>query len=107
MNLPIKGRTTDVIGTLEMLISDLIEEPDIDMFYIGRTNDIINSKYRHGCDEIFPLYETSSANNAMDIEDYLIKIFLNHHKCDNGNDHSGGGVSDEYVNYVYIAVWYI
>lgn len=105
-DLPIKGWPTDAIGILEDSISDFIEKRVVGEFYIGRTNDLTAARSRHNCDKIFTLYETNSTDNAIEVEDTLIKTFFDHPKCSNVIDHGGGGASDEYINYVYIAVWY-
>lgn len=104
--LPIKGRPADVIGILQSVILGIIQKPKVEEFYIGRTDNITATKSRHDCDAIYALYETSSADNAIEVEDALIKAFFDHAKCSNDVDHGGGGASDYYVNYVYIAVWY-
>lgn len=105
-DLPIKGWPTDVIPALEDIISQSIKRREVKEFYIGRTNDCNATELRHGCDAVFPLYETNSANHAIDIENTLIKTFIEHPKCNNANNHGGGGASDEYINYVYLACWY-
>ncbi|MBI4823834.1 MAG: hypothetical protein HY805_06355 [Nitrospirae bacterium] len=75
-------------------------------FKIGRSVDLSQRKSAHGCDEIIPLYETSSSENAIEVEDGLIKHFINHQKRSNDSPHGGGGTSDGYINYTYIALWF-
>jgi len=104
--LPIKGWPIDVIEPLNELISSAAQNKNIKEFYIGRTNDLVATRSRHDADEVHPLYQTDSADNAIIVEDYLIKSFIKHYKCSNDNEHGGGGVSDDYINYVYLAVWY-
>jgi hypothetical protein len=60
---------------------------------------------RHGCDDILELYHTDSKENAMDVEDALVKTFHRHPKCNNDAKHGGRGISDYFINYVYIAIW--
>jgi hypothetical protein len=86
-------------------VSKIATNPQIEEFYLGRANDLTTAKSRHKCDEIIPLYETSSADNAIEVENDLIKSFRTHRKCNNDATHGGGGASDEYINYVYIATW--
>lgn len=105
-DLPIKGWPTDVIPALLDIISQSIKRREVKEFYIGRTNDCSATKSRHGSDKIFPLYETNSTNHAIDVGNTLIKTFIDHSKCSNDNNHGGGGASDEYINYVYLACWY-
>lgn len=94
-NLPTKGWPSAVTGDLISVISDFIKKPEIREFYLGRTNDLISTKSRHNCDDIFPLYETNSTDNAIIVEDTLNKIFYKHRKCNNEADHGGGGASDD------------
>lgn len=104
--LPIKGWPSDVIEILESVILDIVQTPKVVEFYIGRTDNIPATKSRHNCEEIYPLYETDSADHAIEVEDALIKGFFSHSKCCNDVDHGGGGASDYYLNYVYIALWF-
>ncbi len=99
------GWPNDAIPELYGRISNLSRDVRVKEFYIGRTNDLEASKRRHGCDRILPCYETTSVDHAVEVEDNLIKTFFNHRKCSNDSTHGGGGASDEFVNYVYVAVW--
>ena len=103
--LPLKGWPNDVIEDLVACAARLITDKSITGFYIGRTNDLNATTRRHSTDNVLALYETDSVNNAIEIENNLIKVFFEHHKCKNENDHAGGGASDAYVNYVYLARW--
>lgn len=105
-HFPIKGWPADVLTDLANCISQFIRRREVKEFYIGRTNDCDKTKSRHGCDEIFPMYETESPDNAIYVEDSMIRTFIEHPKCNNANNHGGGGASDEYINYVYLACWY-
>ena len=105
MDFPLKGWPVSVIAVLKREVTDFIEDAEVEEFYIGRTSNLAASKSRHGCDDIIGLYETDSADNAMDVEDALIRAFYQHSKCSNDVDHSGGGATDYYINYVYIAIW--
>lgn len=104
-SLPLKGWPNIVVPYLEDLISNSIASKKIIEFYIGRSNDLIQSSYRHGCDCITALYETESISNALFVEQNLINLFWEHQKCNNLSFHCGGGVSNEYINYIYIAIW--
>ena len=105
MDFHLTGWPKSILPVVIRNVADFVEDSRLDEFYIGRTNNLTTSKSRHGCDDILTLYQTDSAENAMDVEDALIKIFRKHPKCSNDARHSGGGASDEYVNYVYIAIW--
>lgn len=105
MRFPLKGWPRDVISVLQREVGDFIKETEIVEFYLGRTNNLGATQSRHGCDSILDLYQTDSVENAIDVEDALVKSFHNHPRCSNDARHSGGGASDGYVNYVYIAIW--
>ena len=106
VSLPIKGWPAEVVDVLADIISDIIAPPEVEEFYIGRTNNLSATRSRHDCDEIFGIYETDSVDNAIEVENALIKIFVTHPKCSNNSDHGGGGASDDYINGAYIALWY-
>jgi len=106
MDTPLKGRPDEVLDDLEQIISEAIERDEISQFYIGRSADLDATQERHGSDEIIPLYETESADNTIEVEDSLLKTFYNHPKCENESEHGDGGLFQEYVSYVYLAVWY-
>jgi hypothetical protein len=79
---------------------------DVFEFYVGRTTDLLATRRRHGCEAIVPIYESSSTDNAADIEDALIKSFFDHPKCSNTSTHCGGNCSIDYFSYVYLALWF-
>ena len=79
---------------------------DVKEFYIGRGVDPSERKSYHDSDDIVAIYFTDSVENAIAIEDALIKSFYNDPKCSNDAPHGGGGVSEEYGNYVYVAIWF-
>ena len=102
----ISGWPSHVILRLARLARYIVSKNEVHSFYIGRTTDLIASRSRHGCDDIIPIYETTSADHAMQIEYELIDTFYDHPKCINDAPHSGGGVADGYINFVYVAVWH-
>jgi hypothetical protein len=104
MQLPITGRPSEVIEYLCSVISCNIKRSQFDEFYVGRSGNLIETRRRHGCDLIYPLYKTSSVGFAMDVEDYLINKFYDHPKCSNDARHCGGGVC-ALIFLVYIALW--
>jgi len=106
MNTPLKGRPDEVLDDLEQIILEAIEKEEIAQFYIGRSVDLDASQEHHGSDEIIPLYESESAENAIEVEDLLLTTFFNHPKCENESEHGDGGISPEFVNRVYLAIWY-
>lgn len=106
MNKVLTGWPQKVIPKLKVKIDRLASEKSVKLFYIGRTSDIDATLSRHGCDDIIPLYQTSSFNNAADVEHELINYFYDYDKCDNDAPHSGGGVSEEYSDFVYVAIWH-
>ncbi|MGB6648158.1 MAG: hypothetical protein WBG01_06435 [Bacteroidota bacterium] len=106
METPLKGRPDEVLEDLEQIVLEAIERDEIVLFYIGRSVDLDATQENHGSDEIIPLYETESADNAIEVEDSLLKAFYNHPKCENESAHGEGGISLEAVSYVYAAIWY-
>ncbi|MGO9646361.1 MAG: hypothetical protein ACLPY5_16635 [Candidatus Bathyarchaeia archaeon] len=107
-DFPLKGWPADVISNLKTnYVPPIVAQSNVQEFYIGRTDNLVASRSRHGADDIIPLYETDSADNAIQVEEALIQQFYGDAKCSNENDHAGGGASDDYVNYVYIALWYV
>ena len=106
METPRRGRPDEVLDDLEQIILEAIERDEIVLFYIGRSADLDATQENHGSDEIIPLYETESADNAIEVEDSLLKTFYKHPKCENEGEQGDGGTSLEFVSYVYIAIWY-
>ena len=106
MKTPLKGRPDEILEDLEQIILEAIERDEISQFYIGRSVDLDATQERHGSDEIVPLYEPESADNAIDVEDSLLKTFYNHPKCENESEHGDAAISKEFVSYVYLAIWY-
>ena len=102
----IRGWPSNAIQVLKRKVRNVANNGRVYEFYVGRTTSLASSRSRHGCDDIVPIYRTSSAAHAMQVEDALIRSFRNHPKCSNDSPHSGGGVADGYANYVYVAVWY-
>ena len=106
MDTPLKGSPDEVLDDLEQIISEAIERDEISQFYIGCSVDLDATQERHGSDEIIPLYEAESADNAIEVEDSLLKTFYNHPKCENESEHGDGSITQEFVSYVYLAIWY-
>ena len=106
MDTPLKGRPDEVLDDLEQIILEAIERDEIVQFYIGRSVDLDATQEHHGSDEIIPLYKPESADNAIEVEDSLLKTFYNHPKCENESEHGDGGTSLEFVSCVYLAIWY-
>lgn len=101
----ITGWPGDVIQKLKQRVRYIVSKNEVVEFYIGRTNDLATTLSRHACDEIVPIYKSTSVDNISEVEDELIKTFIYHPKCSNDAEHSGGGISEGYINYVYVAVW--
>lgn len=87
-------------------INSIINNKYVEGFKIGRSIDIPQRRFSHGCDEIFTVFHTSSINFVLEAEDKLIKYFYNHPKCWNNSPHSGGNLDTDYYQNVYVAVWY-
>jgi hypothetical protein len=106
METPLKGSPNEVLDDLEQMILEAIEGDEISQFYIGRSVDMDAAQERHGSDEIIPLYQSESADDAMEVEDSLLKTFYNHPKCENESNHGDRTIFQEPVSYVYAAIWY-
>ena len=106
MNLPITGIPDNVFAPLYDYVNQVSKNRNVAEFYLGRTNDLVATRSRHGCEMIIPMYQTSSTRNACVIEDVLIKSFYAHRKNSNHAAHSGGCSSEDYINYVYVALWF-
>ena len=92
---PITGWPKDVFPMLVQLVNSIVNQKSVKEFYIGRGRDPSERKSYHG-----------SVDNSIAIESALIDTFYNHQKCNNKAQHGGGGVSEEYGNYVYVAIWF-
>ena len=106
MDTPLKGSPVEVLDDLEQIILEAIERDDISQFYIGRSADLNAAQELHGSDEIIPLYQPESADDAIEVEESLLKTFYNHPKCENESEHGDAGIVLEFVSYVYAAIWY-
>ncbi len=102
---PLTGYPKNVLPRLAQIVYSIVNDMSVSQFYIGRAVDPYKRMIEHGSDNIIPIYYTESIDHAIDIEDALINRFYNHPKCDNDAPHGGGGVSEEYGSYVYVAVW--
>lgn len=103
---PLTGRPEKILPKLAQLVSNLIQDSQVESFYIGRTDNPVGRCSAHGADLLVPIYRTDSPDYALQVEDTVIKIFLEHPKCENDAPHSGGSVSTEFSDYVYVALWY-
>lgn len=106
MNLPLTGWPDDIYPQLKKNVRLIVNDEGVKKFYIGRSVDPSQRASEHGCDEIISLYYSDSVDNAKKVESYLIENFYYHPKCVNEAPHSGGGTSEEYGNYVYLAIWW-
>lgn len=102
---PLSGYPRNVFPRLVQVVNSIANDRSVRLFYIGRTVDPYKRMIEHDSDNIIPIYSTESIDHAIDIEDALIEHFYNHPKCDNDAPHGGGGISEEYGNYVYVAIW--
>lgn len=100
------GWPKDVFPMLVQLVNSIVNQKSVKEFYIGRGRDPSERKSYHSSDDIFAIYFTDSVDNSIAIESALIDTFYDHQKCNNKAQHGGGGVSEEYGNYVYVAIWF-
>ena len=100
------GKPDDAYNAVKNAVLGFAKRTNVKEFYIGRTVDTAATRSRHGAEEVVPLYETDSLAHAQDIEDWLINDFIDHPKNSNEAEHSGGGTSEDYRQFVYIALWF-
>ena len=48
------GWPSDVLPNIEDQVSIIADLDELDLFYIGRTNDLDEALFNHDCDEVFP-----------------------------------------------------
>lgn len=99
-----KGSPDEVREPLRRSVAAMVRSDGVSGFYIGRSNSVEARTPKHGGDEARCLYESSSPDRAMDVEDDLIKFFHGHPKCLNDAEHSGGNVGPG-LQHVYIVLW--
>lgn len=111
MKLPKTGWPARAVPELINLVDAVVQDRRVVRFKIGRTNDPPTRhrnyalEYRPAPRDLHPIYQTGSAEHALQVEHELITWFHAHPKSLNVNAHSGGGLSPEYVQYVYVALW--
>ena len=88
-------------------ILDFVDQDQVDTFYVGHTNDLVATRSRHNAADIFPVYQTESVDSVLDVEGLMIDQTFGHEKSENDAADERGGVSEGFVNYVYVAVWWI
>ena len=102
---PVTGWPEAVIDELDGRVDGITENERVVEFYIGRTNNLNASLSRHDADDILPLYQTDSVDNAMDVEAVLLEKYITHPKCSNEVDDERGGVAEGDMQFVYVCVW--
>ena len=101
----ITGWPTDVLQGLKRVVRRVTNLDEVSEFYIGRTAHPTQTRSRHGADELLRIYRTRSVDHSEEVEQVLLDTFYDHRKCSNDSPHSGGGVSEASLHYVYVAVW--
>ena len=86
------GWPQDVIPKLFGVVNSEISRKYVKGFYIGRTTDPKRRYDEHGCNMMVLLYKTDSDENAMTIEENLIKRFTSHDKCRNEAESGSGRI---------------
>lgn len=100
------GRPNEVLALLASWVHSIAGDRTVAEFYIGRAVDVARRKSDHGAHHILAIYQTDSAEHAMQVEETLIDVFYAHRKNSNDAADARGAVSTEFVNYVYVAVWW-
>lgn len=94
-----------IVPELVTLVNQIVNRRCVKMFYIGRGADPYRRMKFHGSDIAYVVYQTTSIENEIMVEETLIDYFYDHPKCDNTAPHGGGGISMSPIGYVYLAVW--
>lgn len=99
------GRPSSVVRQLHQIVQDYADHPKVVEFYLGRATSVEEPQARHGAHEIVGMYETDSADHAIEVEAALIERWLDHPKCSNDAPDGRGGRSEVYRSIVYVALW--
>lgn len=94
------------MGVLETLTGELIEQSRVKSFYLGHANDLTLTQSKLDCDEILLLYETNNLDHAVQVREILMDTYSGHEKRSKGIHPARDVISEDYVCYVYIALWH-
>lgn len=101
----ITGWPKDAFPSVANLADSIASHKSVRELYIGRGVDLAQRKSYHQSDNIVPIYYTESIDSAIAVESALIEKFFNHPKCRNKALHGGGGTTEEYGSFIYMALW--
>src|SRR5262245_55852792 len=101
----LRGWPGNVVRVAAARVERAISDHLVHAFKIGRTVNPEGRAGDHGCDCLQLIYVSDSVDHAIQVEDALINYFALNPKSRNVALHGGGGVSDIYANYVYVALW--
>lgn len=107
MELPLTGTPKEVINELSSLMTLYVEEPTVEKFCIGITNNIVEAQSICGCDDIIPLYETNTLELAKNVETTLKNDYNKHEKCDNNHESPKFATNEKINYYVCISLWFV
>jgi hypothetical protein len=102
--LPFRGRPEDVLSGLTGLVSELVNDPPVSAFCLGRASNLTSARNKHGCKKVFALYASETEQNAVLVEDALEKALDSHGKYYGDVEYD---IEDARAHacYVYLAVW--
>jgi hypothetical protein len=101
-----RGWPAEVMGALETLTAELVEESRVKSFYLGHTNDVTLTRSKLDCDDIVLLYETNNLDHAVQVREMLMDTYAGHEKQSKNIHSARDMISEDYVCYVYIALWH-
>jgi hypothetical protein len=100
---PFTGAPGDVVERICSWVAPLVNDRRVVLFSFGRTINLERRRVALRVDYLLPVYATSSAENAMQIERTLIHLFQRHRKIRNVAASSSGRVGVSRSHYVYVA----
>jgi hypothetical protein len=87
----------------------IADRDDVEEFAIGTTVDLARCRAALHADDVIPLDEPDTPEEAAEIEEVLLRRFANHAKCTNEDEAFEPDTStldDSSVLSVFVAVWW-
>jgi hypothetical protein len=102
--IPYKGLPENVLPGLTSLVSELVNDPPVSAFCIGLSAHLSAVREKHGCQQVFAIYESENAHETVLVEDELEKA-LNGHRKYYGDVEYNAEDARAHACCVYLAVW--
>jgi hypothetical protein len=87
----------------------IADRDDVEEFAIGTTVDLARCRAALHADDVVPLDEADTPEDAAEIEEALLRRFLDHAKCTNDEgafEPDTSTLDDSSVLSVFVAVWW-